>query len=58
MESDRSGNSASIVYPLIGTTKLNNIAPQPWLIDVFSRIADQKIDRIDELLPRRYSQDI
>lgn len=29
--------------------------PQAWLTDVLSRIVDHKINRIDELLPRRYA---
>jgi hypothetical protein len=29
---------------------------EAWLTDVLSRIADHKINRIDELLPWRYAQ--
>jgi transposase len=36
--------------------KLNGIDPQAWLTDVLTRIADHKINRIDELLPWRYTQ--
>jgi len=38
-------------YTLIETAKLNGVNPQEWLTDVLSRIADHKINRIDELLP-------
>jgi transposase len=41
---------------LIETAKFNSVNPQAWLADVLSRIADHKIDRIDELLPWRYTQ--
>jgi hypothetical protein len=36
------------------TAKFNGVDPQVWLTDVLSRIADHKINRIDELLPWRY----
>jgi transposase len=36
--------------------KLNGIDPQAWLTDVLTRIADHKINRIDELLPWRHTQ--
>jgi hypothetical protein len=38
------------------TAKLNGVDPQAWLTDVLSRIADHKINRIDELLPWRHAQ--
>lgn len=56
MGSDRGGKSAAIAYTLIETAKLNGIDPQAWLTDVLSRIADHKINQIDELLPWRYAQ--
>ena len=36
---------------LIMTARLNDIDPKAWLADVFARIADHPINRIDELLP-------
>ncbi|MBL4908233.1 MAG: transposase domain-containing protein [Sneathiella sp.] len=56
MGSKRGGKSAAIAYTLIETAKLNNVDPQSWLTDVLSRIADHKINRIDELLPWHYAQ--
>jgi hypothetical protein len=38
------------------TAKFDGVDPQAWLDDVLSRIADHKINRIDELLPCRYAQ--
>jgi hypothetical protein len=49
--SDNGGNSAAVIYTLIGTAKLNGINPQHYLRYVLERIADHKINRIDELLP-------
>ena len=56
MGSDKGGKSAAIAYTLIETAKLNDVDPQAWLTDVLSRIADHKINKIDELLPWRYAQ--
>ncbi len=52
----RGGNSAAIAYTLIETAKLNDVDPQAWLTDVLGRIADHKINRIEELLPWHYCQ--
>jgi hypothetical protein len=49
--SDAGGDSASVIYTLIGTAKLNGINPQHYLRYVLERIADHPINRIDELLP-------
>jgi transposase len=50
--SDAGGDSAAVIYTLIGTAKLNGINPQRYLRYVLERIADHKVNRIDELLPR------
>ncbi|MBU7580318.1 MAG: IS66 family transposase [Porphyrobacter sp.] len=49
--SQTGGKSAAIAYTLIETAKLNRIDPQAWLADTLGRIADHKINRIDDLLP-------
>jgi len=54
--SGRGGRSAAIVYTLIETAKLNGVDPQAWLTDTLDRIADHKINRIDELLPWNYAK--
>jgi transposase len=53
MGSDGGGKSAAVAYTLIETAKLNGVDPQAWLTDTLARIADHKINRIDELLPWR-----
>jgi hypothetical protein len=40
--------------PATQPVKLNGVDPQAWLTDVLGRIADHKINRIDELLPWNY----
>ena len=47
----------AIAFTLIETAKLNGIDPQAWLTDVLGRVADHKINRIDELLPWNYVAD-
>ena len=56
MGSEGDGKSAAIAYTLIETAKPNGVDPQVWLSNVLGRIADHKINRIDELQPWRYAQ--
>ncbi len=49
--SDAGGERAAAFYSLIGTAKLNGLDPEAYLREVFTRIADHPINRIDELLP-------
>ena len=55
--SQSGGKSAAIAFTLIETAKLNRVDPQAWLTWVLARIADQKITRLDELLPWHYAAD-
>ena len=54
--SDNCGNSVAIAYTLIEAAKLNGVDPQTRLIDILGRIVDQKINRVDDLLPWRYAE--
>ena len=47
---------AAVAYTLIETAKLNGVDPQAWLTDTLARIADHKINKLDELMPWRYAQ--
>jgi transposase len=49
--SDAGGNTAAVIYTLLGTAKLNGINPQRYLHHVLERIAEHPSHRIDELLP-------
>src|SRR3546814_9171625 len=49
--SDRGAERAAVMVTLIMTAKLNDIAPQAWLADVFARIAAHPQNRLHELLP-------
>ena len=55
MGSEGGGKAAAIAYTLIETAKLNGVDPLAWLTDTLARVADHKINRIDELLPWRYA---
>ena len=54
--SDGGGQTAAVIYTLIGTAKLCSINPQAYLRYVLERIADHHINRIDELLPWAVAQ--
>jgi hypothetical protein len=45
------GERAAAMYSLIGTAKLNDLDPEAYLSHVLARIADHRINRIEELLP-------
>jgi transposase len=49
--SDGGGDSAAVIYTLIGSAKLSGIEPQRYLHHVLERIAGHPINRIDQVLP-------
>ena len=49
--SDEGGKTASIIYTLIETAKLNNINPVKYLHKVFDVIQDYKANHLQDLLP-------
>jgi len=51
MGSDAGGERAAAMYSLVETAKLNGLDPEAYLREVFARIAEHPINRIDELLP-------
>jgi hypothetical protein len=51
MGSEGGGKAAAIAYTLIETAHMNRVDPEAWLTWVLTRIADHKINRIDELAP-------
>ena len=48
----------AIAFTLIETAKLNGVDPQAWLTWVLERVADHKINRLDELMPWNYSPEV
>ena len=49
--SDSGGESAAIIYTLVGSALLNGVEPYAYLREVLGRIAEHPINRIDQLLP-------
>lgn len=49
--SDAGGEALASAMTIIETAKFNGLDPQAYLADIFARIQDHKINRIDELLP-------
>ncbi len=49
--SDRGGDRAALMYPLIVTAKLRGVDPRAWLADVLARIADTPHSAVPDLLP-------
>ena len=47
--SDRGGVRAAKMYTIVESAKLNRLDPEAYLRDIFARIADHPINRIDEL---------
>jgi len=43
---------AAMMYSLLGTCKINDVEPFDWLSKVLSRIPDQSIQQLEELLPQ------
>lgn len=49
--SDSGGARAAAIYSLIGTAKLNGVAPEAWLRHVLTHLADHSVNRVGEFLP-------
>jgi transposase len=49
--SDSGGVRAAAMYTLVQSARLNDLNPEPYLRDVFARIADHPINQIKALLP-------
>jgi transposase len=49
--SDSGGERAAAIYSLIGSAKLNGLAPEAYLRNVLTRIPDHPVNRIADLLP-------
>ena len=51
MGSKGGGKAAANAYTLIETARMNGVNPEAWLTWVLERIADHKINRIDDTRP-------
>lgn len=51
MGSDAGGERAAAMYSLVESAKLNGLDPQAYLREVFDRIAEHPVNRVEDLLP-------
>lgn len=51
--SDHGGERGTLLYSLIGTSKLNGMDPESYIRHVLNVIADWPVNRVSELLPWR-----
>ena len=56
--SDAGGDRAAAIYRLIGSAKLNGLDPETYLRFVIERIADYRINKLDDLLPWHVAEQI
>ena len=54
--SDAGGQRAACIYTITETCKMNGIDPQAYLTNVLAKIADHPINKIDALLPWRWTK--
>jgi transposase len=52
--SDNGGKTAAVLRSFIATCKRCGVEPFAWFRDVLSRIAQQSITRLSELLPQNW----
>ena len=55
--SDRGADRAAVMTTPIMTARLNDVDPKAWLADVFARIADYPVHRLNDLLPWQWAAD-
>jgi transposase len=53
--SDRGGKTMAILRSFVGSCEMAKVDPFAWFQDVLSRIGDQSIQALDELLPHRWA---
>jgi transposase len=51
--SERAGKRAAAIQSLLGTVRLNGLAPAQWLKDTLEKLPTWPNARLDELLPLR-----
>ena len=53
---DAGGKRAACMYTIIETCRMNGVDPQAYLANILARIADHPINKIDDLLPWRWTK--
>ena len=55
--SHESAQRAAMIYSLFAMCSLAEVNPQEWLTDIFNRINDHPINKLQELLPHNWKKD-
>lgn len=53
--SDRGGKTMAVLRSFVGSCELANVDPFAWFQDVLSRVGEQSLQALDELLPHRWA---
>jgi len=53
--SDRGGKTMAILRSFVGSCEMVKVDPFAWFQDVLSRIGEQSMQALDELLPHRWA---
>jgi transposase len=53
--SDRGGRTMAVLRSFVGSCELAKVDPFAWFHDVLSRVGEQSIQALDELLPHRWA---
>jgi len=56
--SHKAAQKAAMMYSLFASCKINDVEPYAWLKDVLERIPDHKANKLAELLPHNYKQNL
>ena len=51
MGSKGGGDAAAVAYTLIETARMNSVDPEAWLRWVLARVANHKMNRLEDLMP-------
>ena len=54
--SHEAARRSGMLYSLLGTCKMHGIEPYQWLKDVLQKIADHPVNKVNELLPHRWTK--
>ena len=54
--SDQGGRTMAILRSFVGSCELAKIDPFDWFRDVLSRIGEQSLQALDDLLPHRWAE--
>ena len=54
--SHEAAQRAAMMYSLFAMCSIAEVNPQDWLTDVFTRINDHPINKLDELLPNNWKE--